>query len=63
MDLDDLPLRKSDELTALEKQDLSEMGVEELTDRIDRLKTEITRAEQARKDRGDSKAAAEAVFG
>lgn len=63
MNFDDLPLKKSDELEALEKQDLSEMGVEELTDRIERLEAEIKRAAKEKDKRGDSRAAAEAVFG
>ncbi|WND02901.1 DUF1192 family protein [Temperatibacter marinus] len=62
MDMDDLPLRKSDELEALEKQDLSTHGVEELVDRIERLHLEVKRAEAEKALRGDSLSAAEALF-
>lgn len=60
---DDLPHKQSDQLDALEKQDLSTMGVLELEDRVERLKAEITRAEVEKAKRGDSLAAAEALFG
>lgn len=63
MDFDDLPMKKSDELDALEKQDLSTQGIEELTDRVTRLKAEISRAEAEIEKRGSSRAAAEALFG
>lgn len=62
MDFDDLPLKKSEILTDLEKEDLSEMSVHELEDRIERIKAEITRAELALKSRGSSRDAAEAFF-
>lgn len=62
MDFDDHTLKKSDEITALEQQDLSPMGETELTARISRLKAEISRTEAEVLKRGDSRAAAEALF-
>lgn len=62
MDFDDLPLKKSDELDALEKQDLSTLGAEELEDRITRLETEIERSTLEKAKRSDSLKAAEALF-
>ena len=62
MDFDDLPLKKSEILTDLEKEGLSEMSAHELEDRIERLRAEITRAEVALQSRGSSRDAAEAFF-
>ena len=46
MDLDDLfPSKPDDPLTALAKQDLDPMSVEELHARIEALKAEIARVE------------------
>lgn len=63
MDFDDLPRKKTGPLFDLEKEDISTLGVEELDDRIMRLKAEITRAETAKAARSASRSAAEALFG
>lgn len=46
----------------LKKQDLYEMSVSDLEERIAALKEEITRCEAAMKDRGSSRAAADKLF-
>lgn len=43
-------------------QDISLLSVDELTERIARLKEEIARLESERDSRGETKAAAEALF-
>ena len=46
MDLDDLfPSKPDDPLVALGKQDLDPMSIEELVERIEKLKAEIARVE------------------
>lgn len=46
MDLDDLfPSKPDDPVEALKKQDLDPMSIEELHERIEALKAEITRVE------------------
>jgi uncharacterized small protein (DUF1192 family) len=46
MDLDDLfPSKPDDPLVALGKQDLDPLSIEELMERIEALKAEITRVE------------------
>lgn len=62
MDEDDLPKPKGP-LADLVKEDLSPMGVEELSNRIEALKAEISRTEAAISARSSTRAAAEAVFG
>ena len=63
MDMDDLPLKKDDAVTAVEKEDLSTLGVEELGERAERLKAEIERTLAIRDAKKAGMAAAEAVFG
>ncbi len=63
MDFEDLPQKKTGPLFDVEKEDISTLSAHELMERIERLKTEITRAEAAHAARGDSRSAAEAVFG
>ena len=62
MDFDDLPMKKDTPVTAREKEDLSTYSVDELDDRLERLKAEITRTEENRKAKGASRAAADAFF-
>ena len=45
MDMDDLPLRRDDPLAQLTRQDLDPLSVDELNERIQVLKNEITRCE------------------
>jgi uncharacterized small protein (DUF1192 family) len=49
-------------LSHLEREDLDIYGVEELTDRIDRLRAEIARAEAKRAAKQAGRGAAEALF-
>ncbi len=62
--MDDEPLNEQPDLTLgyLKKQDLYTLSVGDLEERIDALKTEITRCEAALKDRGSSKSEAEKLF-
>lgn len=62
MDFDDLPVKKDTPLTAVEKEDLSTISADELADRVDRLKAEITRTEAEIQAKNASKAAADAFF-
>lgn len=62
MDFDDLPVKKDTPLTAVEKEDLSTISVDELEDRVERLKAEIARTEGEINAKGSSRAAAEAFF-
>lgn len=62
--MDDEPLNDKPDLTLgfLAKQDLYEMSVGDLEERIEALKAEIARCEAAMKDRGSSKSEAEKLF-
>lgn len=62
--MDDQPLNDRPDLTLgfLKKQDLYTLSVGDLEERIEALKTEITRCEAAMKDRGSSKTEAEKLF-
>ena len=63
MDLDDArPLGQEDPLDAVTSQDLSPLSVDELNERIGRLKAEITRVEDILATKDVGRAAAEAVF-
>lgn len=63
MDLDDArPLGQEDPLDAVTAQDLSPLSVDELNERIRRLKAEITRIEDILATKDVGRAAAEAVF-
>lgn len=62
MDFDDLPVKKATPLTAVEKEDLSTISADELTERVVRLKAEITRTEAEIRAKQASKAAADAFF-
>ncbi len=62
--MDDVPLNEKPDLTLayLVKQDLYALSVGDLEERIDALKTEISRCEAAMKDRGSTKSAADKLF-
>ncbi len=62
MDDDDLPRRRDDVLTALIKQPLDPLSVDELDDRIAALEGEIQRIKAHRSAATSQKAAAEALF-
>ena len=62
MDDDDLPRRRDDVLTALIKQPLDPLSVDELDDRIAALEGEIERIKAHRRAATSQKAAAEALF-
>lgn len=62
MDFDDLPVKKDTPLTAVEKEDLSTTSLDELQERVHRLKAEIERTEVEITAKGSSRAAAEAFF-
>ncbi|ABS63707.1 protein of unknown function DUF1192 [Parvibaculum lavamentivorans DS-1] len=64
MDSDDLEPRKrrGEALTALAKEDLSLLGIEELKDRISALEGEIARIRDYLARKQGSLSAAEAVF-
>lgn len=62
MDDDDLPRRRDDVLTALTKQPLDPLSVDELDERIEILETEIARVKAHRSIATSQKAAAEALF-
>ena len=62
MDIDD-PTEPPDlTLGKIGKQDLYALSIGDLEERIASLRAEIARCEQAIKDRGSSKAAAESIF-
>jgi len=63
MDMDDLPMRKSDALSLLQKEDLDPYSIEALNERIEGLHAEIKRAEAAIAEKSDSRNEAEALFG
>ena len=62
MDDDDLPRRRDDLLTALVRQPLDPLSVDELDDRIAALEGEIARIRAHRSAATSQKAAAEALF-
>ncbi|HKX90058.1 MAG TPA: DUF1192 domain-containing protein [Sphingopyxis sp.] len=62
MDDDDLPRRRDDVLTALVRQPLDPLSVDELDDRIAALEGEIARIRAHRSAATSQKAAAEALF-
>ena len=62
MDDDDLPRRRDDVLTALIKQPLDPLSVDELGERIEILEAEIERVKAHRSAATSLKAAAEALF-
>lgn len=62
MDDDDLPRRRDDVLTALTRQPLDPLSVDELDDRIAALEGEIARIRAHRSAATSQKAAAEALF-
>lgn len=62
MDMDDLPTKKSDLLSDVEKEDLSAISKDELEERVLRLKAEIKRTEAEIDAKGASRSAAEAFF-
>jgi uncharacterized small protein (DUF1192 family) len=62
MDDDDLPRRRDDVLTALIKQPLDPLSVDELGERIEILEGEIARVKAHRSAATSQKAAAEALF-
>ncbi len=62
MDDDDLPRRRDDVLTALTRQPLDPLSIDELGDRIEILEAEIARIKAHRAAATSQKAAAEALF-
>lgn len=62
MDDEDLPRRRSDELTALTKQALGPLSVDELGDRIAVLEAEIARTKAHMAAASAFKTDAEALF-
>jgi uncharacterized small protein (DUF1192 family) len=63
VDLDDLfPSKPDDPLTALTKQDLDPMSIEELEARIEALKAEIARVEAHMERATKHRSAAEELF-
>ena len=62
MDDDDLPRRRDDVLTALIKQPLDPLSVDELGERIEILESEIERVKAHRSAATSQMAAAEALF-
>jgi uncharacterized small protein (DUF1192 family) len=63
MDLEELfPSKPDDPLVALAKQDLDPMSIEELKERVEALKIEITRVENHMKRAQDHRSAAEELF-
>lgn len=62
MDDDDLPRRRSDELTALTKQLLDPLSVDDLNDRIAVLEAEVARTKAHMAAAASFKSSAEALF-
>ena len=63
MDLDELfPSKPDDPLTALAKQDLDPLSIDELAARIEALKAEIARVEAHRDKATKHRSAAEDLF-
>ncbi|GEQ98637.1 hypothetical protein JCM17844_22740 [Iodidimonas gelatinilytica] len=63
MDMEDRPVRKDQPIKALEGEDLDSYSLDDLVERIERLRAEIARTERVRASKGASQAAAEALFG
>ncbi len=59
---DDLDLPKNSPVVLLVAEDLTEHSVEVLKKRLDILKTEIKRTDQAIADKGEAKNSAESFF-
>ena len=59
---DDLPRRRDDVLTALIKQSLDPLSVDELSERIEMLEAEIERVKAHRAAATSHKAIADALF-
>ncbi len=59
---DDLPLAKDSPLVMMMKEDLAVHSVEVLKARLESLRTEIDRTNQALADKGDAKQSAESFF-
>ncbi len=63
MDLDDLmPRKKDDPLSALARQDLDPLSLDELDARVAALEAEIARVKAKRESAGAFKSAADALF-
>lgn len=62
MEPEDFAPRKTDNLKALETEDLSTLSIDELEERAERLRAEIIRAEAMAASKRASKNAADAVF-
>jgi len=62
--MDDQPLNEKPDMTLayLVKQDLYTLSVGDLEERIEALKAEIARCENALKNRGDTRSEAEKLF-
>lgn len=63
MDADDLPRRKGDLAGLLAAEPLDSLSVDELTARVALLEAEIVRTTRHRDKAGDTRVAAEALFG
>lgn len=59
---DDLPVKKTDNLSALEAEDLTSHSIEELQERAERLRAEIERTDKMRAGKESGRAAAENLF-
>ena len=63
MDIDDLePRKRDDALSAVQRQDLDPLSVDELTDRIARLEAEIARTRTKRDGATKFRSAADQLF-
>lgn len=62
MDMDDEPRKKTGPLSDLEKEDLSTISADELTERVQRLEGEIVRTKAEIQAKTASRAAADAFF-
>lgn len=62
MDIEDLAPRPDQPLKALAKEELGTLSIDELDDRIEALKAELARVEQALARKKDSLNAADSVF-
>lgn len=59
---DEVPKGGSDALSAMERESLDDFSLDDLDDRIARLKIQISRAEQTRAKKATSMTVAEAAF-
>ena len=62
MDIEDLAPKPAHPLTALAREDLGTLSIDELGTRIDALKAEIARVEQAMDAKKHSLNAADSIF-